>query len=131
MTVCILGNSLTALTLAKALVNQNICVDILFNKKNSFDLNMLIPVTISVDGIRYAINPTDWKNKSDIKLPWKPNKFLIFVFLGKMKLGSSGEYVISEINSITPIVKTIIPNISANLLIVKLSAELAIFLIFI
>ena len=34
MTVCILGNSLTALTLAKALVNYKINVDIIFNKKN-------------------------------------------------------------------------------------------------
>ena len=34
MTICILGNTLTALTLAKALVNQKIDVDVLFNKKN-------------------------------------------------------------------------------------------------
>ena len=34
MTICILGNNLTALTLAKALTNQNIYVDILFSKKN-------------------------------------------------------------------------------------------------
>jgi 2-octaprenyl-6-methoxyphenol hydroxylase len=34
MTVCILGNSLTALTLAKALVNYEIDVDLIFNKKN-------------------------------------------------------------------------------------------------
>ena len=34
MTVCILGNSLTALTLAKALVNCEINVEILYNKKN-------------------------------------------------------------------------------------------------
>ena len=34
MTVCILGNSLTALTLAKALVNCEINVDVFFNKKN-------------------------------------------------------------------------------------------------
>jgi len=34
MTVCILGNSLTALTLAKALVNCKIDVDLIFNKKN-------------------------------------------------------------------------------------------------
>ena len=33
MTVCILGNSLTALTLAKALVNHKINVDLIFNKK--------------------------------------------------------------------------------------------------
>jgi 2-octaprenyl-6-methoxyphenol hydroxylase len=34
MTVCILGNSLTALTLAKILVNYEIDVDVIFNKKN-------------------------------------------------------------------------------------------------
>ena len=34
MTVCILGNSLTALALAKALVNQKIEVHVYFNKKN-------------------------------------------------------------------------------------------------
>ena len=34
MTVCILGNSLTALALAKALVNHKINIDLLFNKKN-------------------------------------------------------------------------------------------------
>ena len=34
MTVCILGNGLTALTLAKALVNNKINVDLYFNKKN-------------------------------------------------------------------------------------------------
>ena len=33
MTICILGNSLTALTLAKALTKQNIYVDILYEKK--------------------------------------------------------------------------------------------------
>ena len=42
MTVCILGNSLTALTLAKALVNQNIYVNILRNKKNP-NIEMIIP----------------------------------------------------------------------------------------
>jgi len=34
MTVCILGNGLTALTLARALVNCEIDVDVLYNKKN-------------------------------------------------------------------------------------------------
>ena len=33
MTVCILGNNLTALTLAKALVNKNIYVEILAKKR--------------------------------------------------------------------------------------------------
>jgi 2-octaprenyl-6-methoxyphenol hydroxylase len=36
MTVCILGNGLTALTLAKALVNQNIYVDVFIKKKSKF-----------------------------------------------------------------------------------------------
>ena len=34
MTVCILGNGLTALTLAKALVNNEINVDVFYSKKN-------------------------------------------------------------------------------------------------
>jgi hypothetical protein len=50
-----------------------------------------MPVIINVNETKYAISPTDWKNKSEIKLPWKPNKFLILVFSGKIKLGSSGE----------------------------------------
>ena len=33
MTVCIIGNGITALTLAKALVNNKIHVDVLFNKE--------------------------------------------------------------------------------------------------
>ena len=33
MTICILGNGLTALTLAKALTKQNIYVEVLCNKK--------------------------------------------------------------------------------------------------
>ena len=33
MTVCILGNGLTALTLAKVLVNCKINVEVLYNKK--------------------------------------------------------------------------------------------------
>ena len=33
MNVCILGNGLTSLTLAKTLVNKGINVDIIFNKK--------------------------------------------------------------------------------------------------
>ena len=34
MTICILGNSLTALSLAKALINYKIDVDLIFNKEN-------------------------------------------------------------------------------------------------
>ena len=92
---------------------------------------MLIPVTIKVNETKYATSPIDWKNKSDIKLPWKPNALLIKVLSGKIKLGSSGEYVDSDINSIIPAKKIIIPKISANLLTVKLSNRYAVFFIFI
>ena len=74
------------------------------------------------------MNPKDWKNRSEIKLPWKPNKFLILVSLGKIKLGSSGEYEKSAINKRIPAVKITIPDISANLFKVKLSNKLAVFL---
>ena len=74
------------------------------------------------------MNPKDWKNRSEIKLPWKPNIFLILVSLGKMKLGSSGEYEKSAINKRIPAEKIMIPNISANRFKVKLSNKLAVFL---
>ena len=48
-----------------------------------------------------------------------------------IKLGSSGEYVISAANNNNPKRKIMIPNISASLLIAKLSNKLAVFLIFI
>ena len=92
---------------------------------------MLIPVIIKVNDTKYATSPIDWKNKSDIKLPWKPNVLLITVLSGKIKLGSSGEYVDSDINSTIPVKKMIIPKISANLLTVKLSNRYAVFFIFI
>ena len=52
---------------------------------------MLIPVISKVNEIRYETKPTDWKNISDTKLPWKPRIFFISVLSGKTKLGSSGE----------------------------------------
>ena len=90
-----------------------------------------MPVTKYVIEIKYAIIPTDWKNKSDIKLPLKPIKFSILVFWGKMKFGSLGEYVIRAKNNIIPDLEIKIPNVSANLLMAKLSNKLAVFLIFI
>ena len=59
MRVCILGAGLSSLTLAKALVNQNIYVDLYAQKKifsitrkNSLILTMLIPVKIRVKEIK-------------------------------------------------------------------------------
>ena len=53
-------------------------------------------------GTKYAIKPIDCKIKSEVKLPWKPNKFFISVFSGKIKFGSSGEYEIKAINNKIP-----------------------------
>ena len=73
MTVCILGNGLTALTLARALVNCEIDVDVLYNKKNYKISNTR---TIGI-----AKNNTDFFNNSIInieKLIWKIKKIEIF-----------------------------------------------------
>jgi len=73
MTICILGNGLTALTLAKALTNQNIYVDVLFNKKN-IDINKTRTIGISKSNI-------DFLNKNIIninKFLWKLKKIEIF-----------------------------------------------------
>ena len=52
MTVCILGNSLTALTLAKALVNYEIDVDIIFKKKN-YKINDTRTIGISKNNVDF------------------------------------------------------------------------------
>ena len=73
MTVCILGNSLTALTLAKALAKQNIYVDILYNKKNRH-ISKSRTIGISKSNI-------DYLNQNVIninKLVWKLKKIEIF-----------------------------------------------------
>jgi 2-octaprenyl-6-methoxyphenol hydroxylase len=73
MTVCILGNSLTALTLAKTLVNNKISVDLFFNKKN-----------YKIDGSRtigIAKNNINFFNKNIInieKIIWKLKRIEIF-----------------------------------------------------
>ena len=73
MTVCILGNGLTALTLAKALVNHEIKVDVFLNKKN-FKINDSSTIGITKDNI-------DFFNKNIInleKIIWKLKKIEIF-----------------------------------------------------
>ena len=73
MTVCILGNSLTALTLAKTLVNYEISVDLIFNKKNYKTQNTR---TIGI-----SKNNVDFFNSNIInieKLIWKIKKIEIF-----------------------------------------------------
>ena len=73
MTVCILGNGLTALTLAKALVNCEINVDVFFNKSN-YKINDTRTIGI-------AKNNIDFFNKNIInteKIIWKLKRIDIF-----------------------------------------------------
>ena len=73
MRICIIGSGLTSLALAKALVNQNIYVDILRDKKNQIiDKSRTIGITKS--NVEYFNN-----NIINIdKLIWKLNKIEIF-----------------------------------------------------
>ena len=73
MRVCILGGGLSSLTLAKALVNQNIYVDLLILKK-SFKINKSRTIGISKSNIKYFnehITPID-------KIIWKLKKIEIY-----------------------------------------------------
>ena len=54
-------------------------------------LIILLPVIKSVIEIKIEINPIDWKNKSEIKLPLNPKIFLISILSGNIKFGASGE----------------------------------------
>ena len=73
MTVCILGNSLTALTLAKALVNHKIDVDLFFNKKN-YKISESRTIGITKNNIDFFNN-----NIINIeKIIWKLKKIEIF-----------------------------------------------------
>ena len=73
MRVCIFGSGLSALTLAKALVNHNINVDLLVQKRD-FKLNQSRTIGISKSN-------SDYLNKNIInikKFLWKLKKIEIF-----------------------------------------------------
>ena len=73
MRVCVVGDGLSALTLAKAIVNQNICIDIYARKKTK-SINQTRTIGISK-------NNSDFFNNNIInikKLLWKLNKIEIF-----------------------------------------------------
>ena len=73
MTVCILGNSLTALTLAKALVNYQIDVEVLYNNQN-YKINDTRTIGITKNNIDFFNN-----NIINIKqIIWKLKKIEIF-----------------------------------------------------
>jgi len=73
MRVCIIGNGLTSLTLAKALVNQNIYVDIIEqNKKNLLNKSRTIGISKSnVEFFNNSIINVD-------KIAWKLNRIEVF-----------------------------------------------------
>ena len=73
MRVCIIGSGLTALTLAKALVNQNIYVDIITSNKN-YKINKSRTIGISKSNYEYF-------NRNIInieKITWKLSKIQIY-----------------------------------------------------
>ena len=73
MTVCIIGNGLTTLTLAKALVNCKINVDVFFNKKN-YKVNRSRTIGITKKNIDFFNN-----NIINIeKIIWKLKRIEIF-----------------------------------------------------
>ncbi len=73
MRVCIIGSGLSAFTLAKALVNQNITVDMITTSKlNNFNLTRTIGISkTNIDFINTRIVNID-------KISWKINKIQIF-----------------------------------------------------
>ena len=73
MRVCILGSGLTALTLAKALVNQNIFVDLISSNKNH-KINHSRTIGISKSNLNYFN-----RNITNIeKISWKLKKIEIY-----------------------------------------------------
>ena len=73
MKICIIGNNLTSLTLAKALVNREIFVDIFYKYKN-INLDKSRTIGLSRSNINYFI-----KNISNInKILWPIKKIKIF-----------------------------------------------------
>ena len=73
MRVCIIGSGLSAFTLAKALVNQNIPVDMIDTNK-LHDFNLTRTIGISKTNIDFINNHLVNINK----IAWKINKIQIF-----------------------------------------------------
>ena len=73
MRVCILGNGLTSLTLAKSLVNQKIYVDVLYSKKK-FSSNKTRTIGISKSNVEFF----NEKIINIEKVIYKLNKIQVF-----------------------------------------------------
>ncbi len=99
MRVCILGSGLSALTLANAMVNENICVDILLSQKKHI-INKSRTIGISKSNF-------DFFNQNIInieKIIWKIKKIEIFTenFNGEkiLNFGSSSDQLFSTVKNI-------------------------------
>ena len=73
MRVCILGNGLASLTLAKSIVNQKIYVDFLYSKK-TYPVNKTRTIGISKSNIEFF----NEKIINIEKIIWKLNKIEIY-----------------------------------------------------
>ncbi len=98
MRVCILGSGLTALTLAKALVNQNIFVDLISSNKNH-KINHSRTIGISKSNFNYFN-----RNITNIeKISWKLKKIEIYTDKNKnekiLNFENSGEQLFSIIKN--------------------------------
>ena len=73
MKICIIGDGLVSLTLAKALVNKDICVDVFYNQKHK-NHNQTRTLGISKSNIEYFNS-----NILNIeKLLWEIKKIIIY-----------------------------------------------------
>ena len=98
MRVCILGNGLTSLALAKALVNQKIYVDIFFQPKSSA-INKTRTIGISKSNVQFFN-----ENVINIeKIIWKLNKIDIFsenlINEDVIKFENNSEYLFSIVRN--------------------------------
>ena len=98
MRVCILGTSLSSLTLAKSLVNQKIYVDVLYFK-NSYLVNKTRTIGISKSNVEFF----NEKIINIEKIIYKLNKIEIYSDnLEKQKLinfGNSNDYLFSIVKN--------------------------------
>ena len=98
MRVCILGSSLSSLTLAKSLVNQKIYVDVLYSKK-IYPVNKTRTIGISKSNIEFF----NEKIINIEKIIYKLNKIEIYSDnLEKQKLvsfGNNSDYLFSIVKN--------------------------------
>ena len=80
MKVCIIGNNLVSLTLAKALLNKGLSVDIYYKKSNKiYDQTRTIGISKSNIELNYTNLIISQSNGSDIKFCWNGEEYQLVV----------------------------------------------------